>query len=62
MKGHMNQRQWIPIEDSSQLMTRRMLAFPVTLTLVVTVVFLAVGVVIGITVIAALVGGAAPLT
>ena len=54
----MNQRQWIPIEDSSQLMTRRMLAFPVTLTLVVTIVFLAVGFVIGIPVIAALVGAA----
>ena len=55
----MNQRQWIPIEDSSQLMTRRMLAFPVTFTLVVTNVFLVVGSIsVGLPIIAALVGAA----
>ena len=55
----MNQRQWIPIEDSSQLMTRRMLAFPVTFTLVVTIVFLVVGSIsVGLPIIAALVGAA----
>ena len=55
----MNQRQWIPIEDSRQLMTRRMLAFPVTFTLVVSIVFLVVGTIsIGLPIIAALVGAA----
>ena len=54
----MNQRQWIPIEDSSQLMTRRMLAFPVTFTLVISIVFLIVGFVIGFPIIAALIGAA----
>jgi heat shock protein HtpX len=52
----MNQRQWIPIEDSRQLMTRRMLAFPVTFTLVVSIVFLVVGLVVGFPIIAVLVG------
>ena len=55
----MNQRQWIPIEDSSQLMTRRMFAFPVTFTLFVTIVFLVVGSIsVGLPIIAALVGAA----
>jgi heat shock protein HtpX len=58
MKGHMNQRQWIPIEDSRQLMTRRMLAFPVTFTLVVTIIFLVVGLLVGLPIIAALIGAA----
>ncbi len=54
----MNQRQWIPIEDSRQLMTRRMLAFPVTFTLVVTIIFLVVGLLVGLPIIAALIGAA----
>ena len=54
----MNQRQWIPIEDSRQLMTRRMLAFPVTFTLVVTIICLVVGLLVGLPIIAALIGAA----
>ena len=52
----MNQRQWIPIEDSSQLQARRMLSIPVTFILAVTIVFLFVGVLIGFPIIAAVVG------
>ncbi len=48
----MNQRQWIPIEDSSQLQTRRMLSIPVVFTLLVTIVFLFVGVFIGFPIVA----------
>ena len=54
----MNQRQWIPIEDSSQLMTRRMLALPATFTLVVTIICLVVGFFLGFPIIAALIGAA----
>jgi len=56
VKGHMNQRQWIPIEDSSQLQARRMLAIPIAFTLVVSTIFLIVGAVIGIPIIGALLG------
>ena len=52
----MNQRQWIPIEDSSQLQARRMLAIPLAFTLAVTIFFLIVGAVIGLPLIAAVVG------
>lgn len=54
----MNQRQWIPIEDSSQLMTRRMFALPATFMLVVTFFCLVVGFIIGFPIIAALIGAA----
>lgn len=54
----MNQRQWIPIEDSRQLMTRRMLAFPVMFTLAVTIICLIVGLIVGFPIIAALIGAA----
>ena len=53
----MNQRQWIPIEDSSQLQERRMLAIPVVFTLVVTSIFLIVGFFIGFPIVA-LIGAA----
>jgi heat shock protein HtpX len=53
----MNQRQSIPIEDSSQLQERRMLAIPVVFTLVVTIFFLIVGFLIGFPIIA-LIGAA----
>jgi heat shock protein HtpX len=52
MKGHMNQRQWIPIEDSTQLQARRMLSIPVVFTLVVTIFFLIVGYLIGFPIVA----------
>jgi heat shock protein HtpX len=52
MKGHMNQRQWIPIEDSTQLQARRMLSIPVVFTLVVTIFFLIVGFLIGFPIVA----------
>ena len=52
----MNQRQWIPIEDSSQLQARRILAIPLAFTLAVTIFFLIVGAVIGLPLIAAVVG------
>jgi hypothetical protein len=54
----MNQRQWIPIEDSSQLMTRRMFTLPAIFTLIVTMICLAVGLIIGFPIIGALIGAA----
>jgi hypothetical protein len=42
----MNQRQWIPIEDSTETNSRRVQMIPVVFTLVVTAVFLVVGVII----------------
>jgi heat shock protein HtpX len=54
----MNQRQWIPIEDSSQLQARRMLSIPVVFTLVVTIISLVIGAVVGFPIIAAVVGAA----
>jgi len=54
----MNQRQWIPIEESSQSQARRMFAFPVSFSFVITIIFLIIGIIIGIPVIAAVVGAA----
>jgi heat shock protein HtpX len=54
VKGHMNQRQWIPIEDSSQLQARRMLAIPLVFTLVVTIFFLIIGFFVGFPIVAVL--------
>ena len=54
----MNQRQWIPIEESSQSQARRMFAFPVSFTLAITIIFLIIGFIIGFPVIAAVVGAA----
>jgi heat shock protein HtpX len=48
----MNQRQWIPIEDSSQLQARRMFAIPFAFTLFVTIIFLIVGFLIGFPIVA----------
>ncbi|MSO14956.1 MAG: hypothetical protein EXQ61_01395 [Ilumatobacteraceae bacterium] len=52
----MNQRQWIPIEDSRQLQTRRMLVIPVLFTLVFAIIFLIVGIFFGFPIIAAVIG------
>jgi heat shock protein HtpX len=56
VKGHMNQSQWIPHEDSSQLNTRRMLTVPVLFTVVITIVCLVIGLVIGFPLIATFLG------
>jgi heat shock protein HtpX len=56
VKGHMNQRQWIPIEDSSQLQARRLLAIPLGFALVVTIIFLIVGFIVGFPIPVAVVG------
>jgi heat shock protein HtpX len=56
VKGHMNQRQWIPIEDSSQLQARRLLAIPLGFALVVTIIFLIVGFFVGFPIPVAVVG------
>ena len=52
----MNQRQWIPIEDSSQLQARRLLAIPLGFALVVTIIFLIVGFIVGFPIPVAVVG------
>jgi Zn-dependent protease with chaperone function len=52
----MNQRQWIPIEDSTETNSRRVQMIPVVLTLVVSAVFLIVGAIVGLPVIGAVVG------
>lgn len=54
----MNQRQWIPSQDSPQLNSRRVLALPVSFTAVVTVIFLIIGIIIGFPIIATLIGAA----
>ena len=56
VKGHMNQRQWIPIEDSSQLQARRLLAIPLGFALIVTIIFLIVGFLVGLPIPIAVVG------
>ena len=52
----MNQRQWIPIEDSSQLQARRLLAIPLGFALFVTIIFLIVGFLVGFPIPVAVVG------
>ena len=54
----MNQRQWIPIEDSTETNSRRVQMIPVVFTLVVTVVFLIIGLIIGFPVIGVVLGAA----
>ena len=56
VKGHMNQRQWIPIEDSSQLQARRLLAIPLGFALFVTIIFLIVGFFLGFPIPVAVIG------
>ena len=52
----MNQRQWIPIEDSSQLQARRLLAIPLGFALFVTIIFLIVGFFLGFPIPVAVIG------
>ena len=52
----MNQSQWIPHEDSSQVNTRRMVMLPVTFVFIITIVCLVLGFVIGFPVITTVLG------
>lgn len=56
MKGHMNQRQWIPIEDQTELNSRRVQMIPVAVTVLGSFVFLVLGLIVGMPVVGLVLG------